>query len=75
MDQAEDFGARGEGFEGFEDGREGLEVALFELAGFDVEDVDEDTDFGENVGLLGGQVIFSERILSGYQVSAWFPTT
>ena len=49
--------------EGSDDGAIGQEVTI-EIAGFDVEDVDEDTNVGEDMLTLLGEVVFHESILT-----------
>ncbi len=68
--EGEDVGTRGVFLEGFDDGGVGDEIAVVvafaavEFEGFDVEDVDEDADVGEDVGFLRGEVVFGEGVLS-----------
>ena len=70
MYEREDVGCGGEFGEGGDDGVVGGQVAFCvgrgrgEGAGFNVKDVDEDADAGEDVGLLGREVVFCEGILS-----------
>ena len=67
MDQGVDVWGGGVFCEGGDDGFVGVEIAgvgAIEGAGFDVEDVDEDTDGGEDVGFLRGEVGFCEGVLS-----------
>lgn len=68
MDQGEDVCIGGVFCESGDDGIVSVEVAgvgAIEGAGFDIEDVDEDADGGEDVGFLGCEVGFCECILAG----------
>lgn len=49
--------------EGSDDGAVCKEIAI-EVSRFDVKDIDEDTDVGEDMLALLGEVIFHESILS-----------
>jgi len=74
--EREDVGAGGVFLEGFDDGGVRDEVAVIvalaavEFERFDVEDVDEDANFGEDVGLFGGEVVFGKGVLS-VLVNGW----
>ncbi len=74
--EREDVGAGGVFLEGFDDGGVRDEVAVIvalaavEFERFDVEDVDEDANFGEDVGLFGGEVVFGKGVLS-VLVNVW----
>ena len=61
--ETEDVGVGTELAEGLDDGIIGVEVAVY-LSGFNVEDVDEHRDVGEDVAALGCEVCFHESILS-----------
>jgi hypothetical protein len=63
VDKAEDVRRGAEFFEGFDNGVIGVEV-LFDFAGLDVEDVDQDCDVGEDGFALRGKVGFREGGLS-----------
>lgn len=62
VDEDEDVRRGAVFLEGFDDGVVGLEVAV-DVARFDVEDIDEDCDVGEDVGALVGEVGFHEGVL------------
>ena len=67
MNETEDVGVRAMLCQGSNDGAVGGEVAwggAFERAGFNVKDVDQHTDRGEDVGSLVCQIGLRECILS-----------
>ena len=68
MDQGEDVRCGGVFCQSGDNGTIGVEVAgvgAIEGAGFNVEDVDEDADGGEDVGFLRCEVGFCKGVLSG----------
>lgn len=63
VDEDVDFGAWGELEEGGDNGDVGCEVAV-NIAGLNVEDVDENADVGEDVDALLGKVVFHKGLLA-----------
>ena len=63
VDEDVDLGGRGVLEEGGEDGHVGGKVAL-DVAGLDIEDVDEDADVGEDVDALLCEVVFHKGLLA-----------
>lgn len=63
VNEAEDNSRRTELLKSFDDFAISNQIA-FEFAGFNVKDVDKNSDFGEDVLALGGKVALIESILS-----------
>lgn len=64
MDETEDCCTRRELLESLDDGNVGCKVAV-ELARFNIEDIDQDTDVKEDIFTLGIEEIVGECVLPG----------